>query len=142
MKEIFKDVARFIAYAVFNFIIAAVILKLWNKEENWMIISILCGVANFSANIIFAIRVYLLQNENGQAQIIDFVTKKEKKNKIDFGIAILEIITITASVYFILAFFSGVLLEAKNWKDITWSPMLFFAGTYMECMYKYSKTEL
>lgn len=142
MKENFKYVARLIGCAVFNFIIASVIFKLWNNEETWLIESILCAMANFSANIIFAIKVALLQNENREAEIIDFVTRKEKQNEIDWKTTILEIVTITASFYFILTFFIGVLLEAKNWKDITWSPMLFFAGTYMECMYKYSKTEL
>lgn len=69
MKGNFKYVTRVIAYAVFNFIVASVILKLWNNEESWLIESILCGMANFSANIIFAIRETFLQNENEETKL-------------------------------------------------------------------------
>lgn len=142
MKEIFKGVARLIACAVFNFIVASVILKLWNNEETWFIESILCAMANFIANIIFAIRETFLQNENGETKIIDFVTRKEKQNKSDWKKTILEIVTITVTFYFVLVFFIGVLFEVKNWQDITCSPMIFFVSTYIECMYINGKIEL
>ena len=142
MREIFKYVARVIGFAVCKFIVASVVLKLWNNEKTWLIESILCAMANFSANIIFYIREALLQNENEEAEIIEFVTRKEIQNKTDWKTTILETVFIIATFYFVLVFLIGVLFGVKNWKDITWSPTIFFITTYIECMYRNGEIEL
>lgn len=141
MKEVFKIVARLIFYAVFAFIVAAVMLKLWDKNENWLITSILCSVANISANIIFIYGMCSDEATEGQAKIINFKTRKQEKGKIDWKIFILEIVIVTAGVYFVLAFVTGILFEVKSWEDMVRTPVIFFAGTYIECLYKYSRIE-
>lgn len=141
MKEFFKIVARLIFYAVFAFIVAAVMLKLCDKNENWLITSILCSVANISANIIFIYRMCSNEATEGQAKIINFKTRKQEKGKIDWMMFILEIVIVTAGVYFVLAFVTGILFEVKSWEDMVRTPVIFFAGTYIECLYKYSRIE-
>lgn len=54
---------------------------------------------------------------------------------------ILEIVIVTAGVYFVLAFVTGILFEVKSWEDMVRTPVIFFAGTYIECLYKYSRIE-
>lgn len=141
MKENFKNVTRLIFYAVFAFIVAAVLLKLWNKNENWLITSILCSVLNISANIIFCYRMCSDETTEGQAKIINFKTRKQEKGKIDWKMFILEIVVVTAGAYFVLAFVTGIVFEAKTWEDMVRTPVIFFAVTYIECLYKYSKIE-
>lgn len=141
MKEFFKIVARLIFYAVFAFIVAAVMLKLWDKNGNWLITSILCSVSNISANIIFIYRMCSDEATKGQAKIINFKTRKQEKGKIDWKMFILEIVIVTAGVYFVLAFVTGILFEVKSWEDMVRTPVIFFAGTYIECLYKYSRIE-
>ena len=82
MKEVFKNVARLIFYAIFNFVVAAVILKLWDKNRDWLITSILCSVTNISANIIFMYRRYSDETAKEQAKIINFETRKQEKDDI------------------------------------------------------------
>lgn len=141
MKEVFKNVARLIFYAVFTFIVAAVMLKLWDKNENWLITSILCSMSNISANIIFIYRMCSDEATEGQAKIINFKTRKHEKGKIDWKMFMLEIFIVTAGAYFVLAFVTGILFEVKTWEDIVRTPVIFFACTYIECLYKYSKIE-
>ena len=126
MKEVFKNVARLIFYAIFNFVVAAVILKLWDKNRDWLITSILCSVTNISANIIFMYRRYSDETAKEQAKIINFETRKQEKDDIDWKMLILELILVTASAYFILAFFTGVLFEVETWADMVEMPVLFF----------------
>ena len=121
MKENLKNVARLILYAVYAFLISAVILKLWYENKNWLIISILCSVSNITANIIFNYKIY--SDETSMKMII-----------ID------SIITIVGA-YFIFAFFIGVLFEVENWAEMVKFPVTFFAVTYIECHYTYSKSE-
>ena len=40
-----------------------------------------------------------------------------------------------------LAFFIGVLFEVENWAEMVKFPVTFFAVTYIECHYTYSKSE-
>lgn len=54
---------------------------------------------------------------------------------------ILEIFIVTAGTYLVLAFVTGILFEVKTWEDIVRTPVIFFACTYIECLYKYSKIE-
>lgn len=141
MKEVFKNVARLIFYAIFNFVVAAVILKLWDKNREWLITSILCSVANISANMIFIYRRYYDETTKEQAKIINFKTRKQEKGKIDWKMVILEIIIVTSGVYFVLAFVTGILFEVKSWEDMVRAPVIFFACTYIECLYKYIRIE-
>lgn len=141
MKEVFKNVARLIFYTIFNFVVAAVILKLWNKNRDWLITSILCSVANISANMIFIYRRYSDETTKEQAKIINFKTRKQVKGKIDWKMFILEIVIVTAGVYFVLAFVTGILFEVKSWEDMVRTPVIFFSCTYIECLYKYIRIE-
>ena len=118
MKENLKNVARLILYAVYAFLISAVILKLWYENKNWLIISILCSVSNITANIIFNYKIYSDETQQGQAKIINFKTKLTEKNKTSMKMIIIDSIITIVGAYFIFAFFIGVLFEVENWADL------------------------
>ena len=105
MKENLKNVARLILYAVYAFLISAVILKLWYENKNWLIISILCSVSNITANIIFNYKIYSDETQQGQAKIINFKTKLTEKNKTSMKMIIIDSIITIVGAYFIFAFF-------------------------------------
>lgn len=141
MKENLKNVARLILYTVYAFLISAVILKLWYENKNWLIISILCSVSNITANIIFNYKIYSDETQQGQAKIINFKTKLTEKNKTSMKMIIIDSIITIVGAYFIFAFFIGVLFEVENWAEMVKFPVIFFAVTYIECHYTYSKSE-
>ena len=141
MKENLKNLARLILYAVYAFLISAVILKLWYENKNWLIISILCSVSNITANIIFNYKIYSDETQQGQAKIINFKTKLTEKNKTSMKMIIIDSIITIVGAYFIFAFFIGVLFEVENWAEMVKFPVTFFAVTYIECHYTYSKSE-
>lgn len=141
MKENLKNVARLILYAVYAFFISAVILKLWYGNKNWLIISILCSVSNIAANIIFNYKIYSDETQQDQAKIINFKTRLTEKNKTNMMMIIIDCVITIVGVYFILAFFIGVIFEVKNWAEMVKFPVMFFALTYIECHYTYSKSE-
>lgn len=141
MKENLKNVARLILYAVYAFFISAVILKLWYGNKNWLIISILCSVSNIAANIIFNYKIYSDETQQDQAKIINFKTRLTEKNKTNMMMIIIDSVITIVVVYFILAFFIGVIFEVKNWAEMVKFPVMFFALTYIECHYTYSKSE-
>ena len=100
MKENLKNVARLILYAVYAFLISAVILKLWYENKNWLIISILCSVSNITANIIFNYKIYSDETQQGQAKIINYKTKLTEKNKTSMKMIIIDsIITIVGGLF-------------------------------------------
>ena len=100
MKENLKNVARLILYAVYAFLISAVILKLWYENKNWLIISILCSVSNITANIIFNYKIYSDETQQGQAKIINFKTKLTEKNKTSMKMIIIDSIITIVGAYF------------------------------------------
>lgn len=141
MKEVFKNVTRLIFYAFFAFIVAAVTLKLWDENKSWLITSILCSVSNISANIIFIYRRYSDETQQDQAKIINFETRLTEKDKVNWKMIIIDSAITIVAFYFILAFLIGVLFETENWVEMVKFPVIFFAGTYIECHYIYSKIE-
>ena len=106
MKENLKNVARLILYAVYAFLISAVILKLWYENKNWLII---CSVSNITANIIFNYKIYSDETQQGQAKIINFKTKLTEKNKTSMKMIIIDsIITIVGGLFYFCFFHRSI----------------------------------
>ena len=92
-------------------------------------------------NLLFNYKIYSDETQQGQAKIINFKTKLTEKNKTSMKMIIIDSIITIVGAYFIFAFFIGVLFEVENWAEMVKFPVTFFAVTYIECHYTYSKSE-
>ena len=136
MKENLKNVARLILYAVYAFLISAVILKLWYENKNWLIISILCSVSNITANIIFNYKIYSDETQQGQAKIINFKTKLTEKNKTSMTMIIIDsIITIVGGLFYFCFFHRRIVWSGKLGRNGEISSNIFCCNIYWVSLY-------
>lgn len=109
-----------VIFMSFVVMVATIWLKLMEKREDWLILSILISVAYYAGIITYDVYTYMLERKIGECNI-----------KSNIG----KVIYVFICAMVVTAFIFGVVIDLKNWLDISFRLAISVACGYGWSMY-------